>query len=168
MNINLSRAWLIAALSLVAVAAAGGVVLGIRLHQISPVEIILERESNIPPVSGVYIEGAVTHPGFYPVSDNTTLHDLFAQATLQTGADTSALRLIAPSIGDNTTVQKISLNRAEPWLLAALPGIGETRAKAISDYRAVHGPFHQIDDLLNVPGISPAVLDRLRPYVTLD
>jgi competence protein ComEA len=37
--------------------------------------------------------------------------------------------------------QQVDINRADSWLLAALPGIGEAKAQAIINYRALHGPF---------------------------
>jgi competence protein ComEA len=166
-NINLNRAWLYTALGLVAVAAAGGAVLGVRLHQSPLTEISLASDLPSTSPAGVYIEGAVVRPGFYPTTDNTTLSSLLGQSGLETGADAGALRLVVPAAGDNATAQRIDLNRAEPWLLAALPGIGDVRARAIFEYRAVHGPFRWLDDLLNVPGINPSLLDRLRPYITL-
>ena len=165
MNINHSRAWLFTALGLVAIAATGGAVLGVRLHQNPVLEISLAGEAPGPPVAGIYIEGEVARPGFYPASDNTTLAALLGQAGLKAAADAGGIRLVIPAAGDNVTVQKIDLNRAEPWLLAALPGIGEVRARAIAEFRDTHGPFRRADDLLNVPGISPSVVDRLRPYV---
>ena len=39
-----------------------------------------------------------------------------------------------------------------------LTGVGVTRAQAIIDYRNEHGPFENLEDLLNVPGIGPATL----------
>ena len=166
MNINHSRAWLFTALGLVAVAAAGGAALGIRLNQVLPVEISLTREDYTRPPPGIYIEGRVAHPGFYSTPENATLAALLDQAGIEADADREGLRLIVPGTADNATPQKIDLNRAEGWLLASLPGIGDVRARAILDYRAEHGPFRQASDLLNVPGISPAVLERLRPFVT--
>ncbi|MER3469669.1 MAG: hypothetical protein C4314_07145, partial [Thermoflexus sp.] len=30
-----------------------------------------------------------------------------------------------------------------------------------------HGPFRRLEDLLKVPGIGPATLERIRPLVTV-
>ena len=60
----------------------------------------------------------------------------------------------------------IDLNRADEAELALLPGIGEVKAGRIVAYRSEHGPFHRLEDLLAVEGISERVLDRLKPYVT--
>jgi comEA protein len=60
----------------------------------------------------------------------------------------------------------IDINSAEWPELTLLPGVGETRAQHIIDYRTQHGPFRSVDELLNVTGIGPKTLDRLRRYVT--
>jgi competence protein ComEA len=49
-----------------------------------------------------------------------------------------------------------------------LPGIGESRAKAVVDARKRSGGFKRVDDLLAVTGIGEASLDKLRPFLTLE
>lgn len=61
----------------------------------------------------------------------------------------------------------IDLNTAGLSDLKLLPGIGQTKAQAILDYREANGPFSTLDDLVNVPGIGPATLEELRPHITL-
>src|SRR5437660_1283075 len=48
---------------------------------------------------------------------------------------------------------KININMASESELESLPGIGPTLAQRIVDYRAQHGPFHDVKDLLKVEGI---------------
>jgi len=54
-----------------------------------------------------------------------------------------------------------TLNAASLDALDDLPGIGPSLARRIVDRR----PFATVDDLLEVPGIGRATLDRLRPLV---
>lgn len=61
----------------------------------------------------------------------------------------------------------VELNTATLSDLLTLPGIGETRAQAILDYRAAHGPFTWPEELLDVPGIGQSLFERLEPYVTI-
>jgi competence protein ComEA len=63
--------------------------------------------------------------------------------------------------------QKIDINRAEQWLLEALPGIGATLAGNIIDYRQQNGPYHSIEDLLKVNGIGESTLGKIRDYITV-
>lgn len=61
----------------------------------------------------------------------------------------------------------IPINTATAEQLDQLPGIGPALAKRIIDYRTEHGPFTSVDDLTNVRGIGPAMLEKIRPYVAL-
>lgn len=61
--------------------------------------------------------------------------------------------------------EPLDLNRAEWWELSTLPGIGEKRARAIVEYRQTSGPFRKVDELGNVPGISPKLIDGFRSRV---
>lgn len=48
---------------------------------------------------------------------------------------------------------RVDLNTAGPAALQTLPGVGEQRAKALIAYRLEHGPFGQVEDAAQVPGI---------------
>jgi len=60
----------------------------------------------------------------------------------------------------------LDLNRASEADLQQLPGIGPAKARAIVEHRERYGPFRSVDDLLNVKGIGPKLLERVRPLVT--
>lgn len=62
---------------------------------------------------------------------------------------------------------KLNLNTATADQLDALKGIGPSKAQAIVAYREQKGPFHSIDDLLNVKGIGPKLLEGIREQVTV-
>ena len=61
----------------------------------------------------------------------------------------------------------IDVNTATAAELQSVPGIGETLAGRIVEFREEHGPFEKVDDLLNVRGIGVASLDKLRPFLTI-
>lgn len=56
-------------------------------------------------------------------------------------------------------------NRAGSEDLVRLPGIGPSLADAMARHREAEGGFHDPDDLLDVTGIGPATLDRIRPFL---
>lgn len=58
----------------------------------------------------------------------------------------------------------IDPNDASRDELMALPGIGEAFANRIIEGR----PYNAVDDLLNVSGIGPKTLEKLRPFLFLD
>ncbi|MGN0686881.1 MAG: ComEA family DNA-binding protein [Oscillospiraceae bacterium] len=61
----------------------------------------------------------------------------------------------------------ININTATEEQLISLPMIGKVRAAAIIEYRERHGSFISLDELAEVDGISPSLLDRLRKYITV-
>ena len=61
----------------------------------------------------------------------------------------------------------VNVNTATVEELQLLPGIGEARAQAVVDMRKKRGGFKSVDELLEVKGIGPSGLQRLRPHVTL-
>ena len=153
---------------LLAVAAiAGGVSLGLRHHQSQPVEIILSP-TDLPQQSGeLYISGAVVSPGVYTLRDGDTLVALLLAAGLEPDADLEHIKIYVPGETQEQSPQKIDINRAEPWLLEALPGIGVVTAQNIVDYRVQNGPFRTIEELLQVSGIGPATFEKIRAYITV-
>ena len=62
----------------------------------------------------------------------------------------------------------INLNQADTTTLVKLPGIGPALAREIVRQRTEHGPFESVDDLLEVKGIGPKKLQKIRPYVAVD
>jgi competence protein ComEA len=60
---------------------------------------------------------------------------------------------------------RIAVNSATIAQLDSLPGIGRSRAAAIVRYRDTHGPFATVADLGRVPGINPALLQRLYDHL---
>jgi len=59
----------------------------------------------------------------------------------------------------------LDLNAATAADLESLPGIGPVLAARIVAHREEHGRFERPDDLLEVEGIGPRLLARLRPLV---
>lgn len=60
---------------------------------------------------------------------------------------------------------EVNINTATRDQLDGLKGIGRAKAQAIIDYRRKNGPFRSVDDLHNVSGISPAMVEELRPDI---
>ena len=55
----------------------------------------------------------------------------------------------------------ININSSSKLELMELPGIGETLAERIMDYRTQNGPFIAPEELLNVSGIGGAKLELI-------
>lgn len=62
---------------------------------------------------------------------------------------------------------KINLNRANKADLMTLAGIGATRADAILQYRAKHGGFRSIEELMQVEGIKEKTYEKIKDCITV-
>jgi competence protein ComEA len=60
---------------------------------------------------------------------------------------------------------QVDINTADWPELIQLPGIGNTLARRIVEFRQAHGPFSKTDDLIHIKGIGPVIMERLRPYL---
>lgn len=161
---KLNRFWLLATGILILIIVAGSCIIWVRHDNGQP--LVVSTPTAQPESGQVYVDGAVANPGTYPFNGDDSLDGLIqASGGLNANADLSQLRLYIPSPGGNGDSQKIDINHAEAWLLQALPGIGDVRAKAIIDYRQQNGLFHNIEELTNVPGITDAIFEKLKPYI---
>ena len=61
----------------------------------------------------------------------------------------------------------VNLNTADIAALTTLPGIGESRAKAIISYREQHGAFAQIEDIMKISGIKQAAFSKIKDKITV-
>lgn len=60
---------------------------------------------------------------------------------------------------------RVNLNSASEARLVLVPGIGPATARAIIVRRSQR-PFRSVDELLDIRGIGPRKLERMRPYVS--
>ncbi|HEX2868360.1 MAG TPA: helix-hairpin-helix domain-containing protein [Ignavibacteriales bacterium] len=75
--------------------------------------------------------------------------------------------------GENVSFRKkvlagensININSSEAADLMKLPGIGEKTAGKIVELRRLKGRFNSIEELLEVKGIGPAKLNKIRKYI---
>ncbi len=61
----------------------------------------------------------------------------------------------------------VNVNRANSAQLQTLNGIGPTKAQEIIKYRKSHGGFKTVDELVNVKGIGPKTLIKMKYQVTI-
>ena len=140
-------------------------------------------------IGSLAVDEARGIPGWEPVSD-AALEVLAAEGAQGAPeskalsgeylpADTGELQASAADFpgeaaeaGDGAAVSATSgflplldLNAATAAELEDLPGIGPAKARAIIAHREDFGPFRSVDDLLNVKGIGPKLLEQIRPFV---
>lgn len=78
--------------------------------------------------------------------------------------------VLEPPLGASARVPRVpalDLNRVSAAELERLPGIGPSLSARIVEHRASEGRFESVDSLLDVPGIGPATLERVRSLVVV-
>ena len=63
--------------------------------------------------------------------------------------------------------EKININKASISELMTLSKIGESKAKAIIEYREQNGLFKTIEDIKNVSGIGDKIFDEIKAHITI-
>ena len=163
---KLNRYWTVAVILLVAIIIIGGIVVWVRYRPSPPIEISIPQAQQLQ--GRIHIGGNVTNPGFYLFTGGDSIEALIQAAGGTTGsANLSELKLYIPGMGEGQEPQKVDINRAEEWLLEALPGIGETLAQRIIDYRQQNGPFVNTGELLKVAGIGAAKYEQIKDLITV-
>ena len=141
----------------------------------------------------VDLQGAINQPGLYELAADSRVNDLLIKAGgLSAAADrewvaknlnlaqkltdgaklyiqsqseaaaapalTAAGQVSGVNIGSQININTASLNE-----LCQLPGIGQTYAQRIIDYR----PYQAVEDLLKVPGIGSKTLEKIKDQITV-
>lgn len=129
----------------------------------------------------VDIQGAIEKPGVYQLPAGSRINDLLIKAGGLSGeADrdwvaktlnlaeklVDGAKIYIPKIGERVArakTGKININTASKSELETFPGIGPVYAQRIIENR----PYQKIEDLLNVPGIGPKTLEKIKDKITI-
>lgn len=97
------------------------------------------------------------------------LGTLFTTFALIIAAPTFANDLsMTPMSAEENVVLFVDINQDSAEKMAdLLNGVGVKKAEAIIAYRTQNGPFKSADDLLNVPGIGTATLEKNRAAIVV-
>jgi competence protein ComEA len=68
-------------------------------------------------------------------------------------------------ISEAIVPEVVNINTASSAELESLPGLSPKRASAIVAYRQHNARFTKPEDLDAVPGIGPATINLIRPYI---
>lgn len=95
-------------------------------------------------------------------------HETVHLSTLSTQPRHNAVPVTAPPEESAVpeAVFPININTASVYELAQLPGIGETIAGRIVEFRTLNGDFAVCEELMNVDGIGAGKLEAILDFVT--
>lgn len=127
----------------------------------------------------VYVCGYVEKPGVYRLSVDARICDALKlaggvtkegrpEALNQAEHVSDGQTLYVPGMDEEIeeTVLKddglVDINQADKAALMTLPGIGESKAEIIIQYREEHGTFNSIEELMEIPGIKEGVFNKIK------
>jgi competence protein ComEA len=70
--------------------------------------------------------------------------------------------------GIETSITAININAADADELEKLPGIGETLAARIVEFRKANGSFRRVEHLMLVDGMSEAKFKKIKELVRVE
>lgn len=137
----------------------------------------------------VYVCGAVANPGVYETEEDARVYQVIQMAggILPEGAENYVNQAAAVTDGEQLYVpfqsevemegvisksqedgeSGVNINTAGLEELMTLPGIGESKAQAIIQYREEHGAFQNIEELTNISGIKSGVYEKIKELVRI-
>lgn len=142
----------------------------------------------------VYLSGEVESPGVYKLENEARLYQAIELAGGMTKNAQKEYLNLAETVYDGQQIHILSkkeykksqeqdtdivqntdsdnalinINTATPEELQSLSGIGETRAKAIIEYREKNGKFQTIEDIKNVSGIGDSTFENIQNDITVN
>jgi len=75
---------------------------------------------------------------------------------------------MAAETASETIPATVNINTADAETLALIKGIGQAKARAIVSYREENGEFKSIDELADVRGIGPVIIEKNREFLTVE
>lgn len=126
----------------------------------------------------VHVVGDVTSPGVVELAAGSRVQDAIdaaGGATKKRATDSVNLARVlvdgeqivvgatSPTADDGT----ISINNSDATTLEQLPGVGPVIAERIVQWRTDNGPFRSIEELAEISGIGPAMVDRIKDQVRM-
>ena len=136
----------------------------------------------------VYICGEVVSPGVYEVTADSRIWDVLLEAggfTEEASLESvnlaerveDGMQITIPSLSAAEEMKKeaerraaglVNINTASKEELCTIPGIGESRAEAILQYREARGGFSHVEEIMQVDGIKEGLYTKIRDKIYVD
>ena len=149
-------------------------------------EVVPPAESEQKEVCYVYVCGAVASPGVYELQTCRRVYDAIRLAgglsedasfesvnQAENVTDGQMIKVLTISEAENSTENGketasdglLNINNAGVAEFMTLPGIGQSKAEAIVQYREQNGAFSSVDEIMNVDGIKEGVFNKIKDCI---
>ena len=68
----------------------------------------------------------------------------------------------------NQLLKSVNINTSDKADIMTIPRIGPVTAERIILHREDHGLYNSVEELLNVKGIGPKTLEKIRTYIKIE
>jgi competence protein ComEA len=139
-----------------------------------------ESQGNKPmtePCVWIDVKGAVNKPNLYCVKKDSMIEEIVIVAggfhfnadlsTINRASRVQSESMIIIPFTKEIEISKISINKATIEELMKIPHIGESKAKAIIEYRTKNGRFMNLNDITKVSGIGSETFTKIKDYISL-
>lgn len=159
-------------------------------------EALIDQEKAVPTASSIeskqekfiYIQlcGAVENEGVYKVLEGTRVFEVIEKAgglspdaAIEVVNQARAIKdgeqiyfptrneMVSGTYTKETMSLLVNINTASKEELMTLPGIGESRALSIIQYREMNNGFQCIEDIMNINGIKEAMFEKIQALITV-
>lgn len=131
----------------------------------------------------VYVCGAVQREGVYKLPAGSRVYEAVEMAGgFREDAATSEVnqaemlkdetKVYVPTIAETISAEseddgKINLNKATKEELMSLPGVGDSRAESIIQYRNENGGFKNIEEIKQISGIKEGLFEKIKHLIKI-
>ncbi len=142
---------------------------------------VLEEDSKTKDSIFVFVCGAVKCEGVYEMPQGSRVFEAVSMAGgFSENAAVSQVnqaeiledetKLYIPTIDEIAEAEsvedgKVNINTAAKEELMTLPGVGQSKAELIIQYREEHGRFQAIEDIMNISGIKEGLFGKIKDLI---
>ena len=143
----------------------------------------VELEEEQPETIFVYVCGAVVNEGVYELPAGSRRYEAielaggFTEIAATTEVNQAAVltdeeTIYVPNYSEAVQTDakedgKVNVNTATEEELMTLPGVGESKAKAIVSYREENGGFKTVEEIMEISGIKEGLFNKIKDYIKI-
>ena len=140
----------------------------------------------------VYVCGAVESPGVYELPEGSRIFEAVELAGGMTEEAAANVLNLAEPLTDGQMIRiltveeaeknpeadanegateddgRLDINQADVAAFMGLPGIGQSKAESIVQYREANGPFSSVEEVMEVDGIKEGVFNKIKDRIKVN